>query len=84
MSKYLLRLDDACETMSREKWNRVEKLLDKYKIKPLVGVIPFNQDTNLKIDSFDYEFWKKVKDWEKKEWEIGPVSYTHLTLPTIA
>ena len=78
MSKYLLRLDDACETMSREKWNRVEKLLDKYKIKPLVGVIPFNQDTNLKIDSFDYEFWKKVKDWEKKEWEIGLHGYNHV------
>ena len=29
MVKYLLRLDDACDTMDINKWNRVEEILDK-------------------------------------------------------
>lgn len=40
MGKYILRLDDAAERMDIVKWNRMEVLLDKYNIKPLVGVIP--------------------------------------------
>lgn len=76
--QYILRLDDACETMDKEKWDRLERLLDKYGVKPLVGVVPFNQDDNLKIDSFDYKFWDKVKEWEKKEWEIAFHGYNHV------
>ena len=41
MSKYIMRLDDAAEKMDIEKWSRMEKLLDKHSIKPLVGVIPY-------------------------------------------
>ena len=44
MSCYILRLDDASDYMDVEKWSRMEELLDKYQIKPLVGVIPDNQD----------------------------------------
>ena len=44
MGKYILRLDDAAERMDIVKWNRMEVLLDKYNIKPLVGVIPKCQD----------------------------------------
>lgn len=80
MARYLIRLDDACETQSREKWQKMEKLLDKYKIKPLVGVIPFNEDNDLKIDSADNEFWRKVKKWEEKGWIICMHGYNHVYL----
>ena len=45
MSKYIMRLDDAAEKMNVEKWLRMEQLLDKYSIKPLVGVIPACKDS---------------------------------------
>lgn len=35
MSKYIMRLDDAAEKMNIEKWIRMERLLDKYNVKPL-------------------------------------------------
>lgn len=47
MSQYIMRLDDASEYMDVEKWQRMEDLLDKYHIKPIVGVIPDNQDSDM-------------------------------------
>ena len=44
---YCLRLDDACPQMNAEKWARIERILDKYKVKPIVGVIPENRDPDL-------------------------------------
>ena len=35
---YCLRLDDACPQMNTEKWARIERILDKYKVRPIVGV----------------------------------------------
>lgn len=76
---YLLRLDDASEHMNIKNWDKMEKLLDKYNIKPLVGVIPENQDQSLvntyKKDDF---FWLKVKNWENKNWNIALHGYNHV------
>ena len=44
IKKYLIRLDDACPTMDWGKWRRMERILDKYKVKPMVGIIPENND----------------------------------------
>ena len=43
----LIRMDDITECMNWEKMDRCESLFDKYKIKPLLGVIPINQDPEL-------------------------------------
>ena len=42
-TKYLIRLDGACNTLDYEKRCMVEKFLDKYGMKPIVAVIPNNQ-----------------------------------------
>ena len=42
--EYCIRLDDACPQMNAEKWARIERILDKYKVRPIVGVIPENRD----------------------------------------
>ena len=60
MKRYLIRLDDACPTMDHAKWQRMEDILDKYGIKPMVGVIPNNEDSQLKIKNEDEGFWGKV------------------------
>lgn len=72
MSHYILRLDDASDYMDVDKWQRIENLLDKYKIKPLVGIIPDNKDPNLvKLYKQDPTFWDKVSSWKKKGWELA-------------
>ena len=72
MSKYLLRLDDASDYMDVEKWQRMENLLDKYGIKPLVGIIPDNKDASLIYNyKQDLTFWNKVLSWKNKGWELA-------------
>jgi len=77
-AKYIIRLDDACPTMNRSKWNKIEVLLDKYNIKPIVAVIPNNKDTKQIHDIEDMFFWDKVKNWQKKGWYIALHGYDHV------
>ncbi len=79
MSKYLLRLDDASDYMNIEKWQRIENLLDKYHIKPIVGVIPDNRDPDmLGVYTKDILFWDKVRRWQHKGWTIALHGYNHV------
>ena len=77
-AKYILRLDDACPTMDRKKWDRVEEICDKYKIKPIVAVIPNNEDKSMEIDGYDNIFWEKVRNWQNKGWYIALHGYNHV------
>ena len=69
-AKYMIRLDDACPTMKSEIWGAFEILLDDVGIKPIVGVIPDNQDRSLMISPFDTKFWTRIRCWRDKGWEI--------------
>lgn len=80
MKKYLLRLDDACPFMDRKKWQRMEVILNKYGVKPLVGIIPANADPKTMIDQEDDGFWEKVHSWEKKGWSIALHGYDHVCI----
>lgn len=77
MNKYLIRLDDACPTMDRDKWQRMFELLDRYGIKPMVGVIPHNEDPKQMIDAEDPMFWLRAKEWERKGYAIALHGYNH-------
>jgi predicted deacetylase len=76
--RFLIRLDDACPYMDRAKWQRMEVILDKHGVKPLVGVIPANADPKTMIDPEDYLFWDKVHNWGKKGWSIALHGYDHV------
>lgn len=67
---YCLRLDDACPQMNAEKWKKMESILDEYKIKPIVGVIPENRDPDF-VSVADENFWGKACEWQKKGWTIA-------------
>lgn len=75
--KYLIRLDDACPYMDSSKWDKVEKILLRYKLKPLVGVIPCNEDKETMFESEDLMFWEKVKMWQESGWVIALHGYNH-------
>ena len=77
MLKYIIRLDDACPTMNEKKWNKIENLLDKYNVKPIVGVIPENEDEEFNNPKIK-DFWKKYPDkWQKKGWIIAQHGLHH-------
>lgn len=75
---YLIRLDDASDHMHVENWNRIEKLLDRNGVKPLVGVIPANRDPMLLEFSEDPGFWEKAQAWQDKGWRIALHGYEHV------
>src|SRR5438034_10018621 len=76
-ASYILRLDDACPTMNRDMWDRIEELLDRLSIRPIVGVIPENADMSLNCSAADSTFWDRVRTWEKKGWSIALHGFTH-------
>jgi len=77
-AKYIIRFDDACPTMDKKKWNKIEELCDKYNIKPIVAVIPNNEDPQQIKNEFDNTFWQKVKSWQEKGWHIALHGYEHV------
>ena len=77
-NKYLIRLDDACPTMDAAKWQRMEDMLDKYGIKPMVGIIPYNEDPKTTRNEPDPMFWDKPKNWEDKGWALALHGYNHV------
>lgn len=81
-ARYLIRLDDACETMDRRKWDLLEEVLDRHTILPIVAVVPENQDPALAFNSRDDTFWERVRGWQAKGWTVAMHGYTHVMLPT--
>lgn len=78
---FILRLDDAAPNMEINNWMKLEKILDKYNIKPIVGVIPDNKDPEI-IEKYDFvqDFWGIVRKWQNKNWNIAIHGYQHLYL----
>lgn len=75
---YAIRLDDAAPTMDVAKWGRVEDLLDRYSIRPLVGIIPFCKDPMFQ-DYGEWDgFWDKAREWKAKGWAIALHGYNHV------
>ena len=74
----LIRIDDIAENMN---WNLMEKtelLFQKYDIKPVLGVVPNNKDTEFLSFPKRNDFWEKVREWKSKGWEIAMHGYTHV------
>ena len=78
VARYLIRLDDALPTMCVDKWTAIENMLDKYGIKPMVAVIPDNQDKEMNFGEVNPDFWVQVKRWKDKGWAVGMHGYNHL------
>lgn len=78
MRSILIRFDDICPTMNWQQWERAHELLDKYNIKPLIGVIPDCKDPDLAIEKSYDDFWKYIKELQKKGFTIAMHGYQHV------
>jgi predicted deacetylase len=77
-ARYLVRFDDLCPTMNWTMWARVEAVLIERGIRPLLAVIPDNQDKSLAVAPAHAAFWKEVRRWQALGWTIGLHGYQHL------
>ncbi len=73
----LIRFDDIAPNMNWEMMDRCQSLLEHYNIKPVLGVIPNNQDEDLLIYPKREKFWEIVKSWQSMGWSIAMHGYNH-------
>lgn len=76
--KIAIRLDDITPDMDWKKFRRIESLLDKYQIAPLLGIVPDNQDLNLKKSEPAEDFRACIKAWEEKGWQFAQHGWRHI------
>ena len=77
-AKYIIRLDDASAFMNYSRWEPFYELFDKYSIRPIIAVIPFNKDPKMTKGPCDDNFWDRVREWQAKDYRIGLHGYEHL------
>jgi predicted deacetylase len=63
-AQYLLRLDDLCPTMRRSQWDRLLPVIEELGIRPILAVVPDNQDRELQQKPADPEFWEGMRALE--------------------
>ena len=76
--KIAIRLDDITPDMDWEKFRRLEKMLDENQIAPLLGIVPDNQDDNLKRNPAMANFDMQIKKWEAKDWVFAMHGWKHI------
>ena len=74
----LIRFDDIAPNMSWEMMDKCQELLNYYDLKPVMGVIPDNQDNEILKYPKRENFWEIVKKWELNNWSIAMHGYNHL------
>lgn len=83
-ARYVIRLDDACPTMNQARWSRIEAILDRHGVKPVVAVVPDNHDPDLVHDAPDPLFWDRARAWQAKGWVIAMHGLSHTLRETMA
>lgn len=78
-AKIIFRIDDVCPNMEWKSFFKVINLLKKYKIKPILGVIPNNKDKDFKkYPKCNFNFWKKICYFQETGYEIAIHGYQHI------
>src|SRR5260221_179945 len=77
-AKYLLRFDDFCPTMNWEMWSQIEAALLEHRLKPILAVVPDNQDPVLRVQAPAEDFWERVRQWQARAWTIALHGFQHL------
>lgn len=76
--KIAIRMDDITPDMDWKKFEEFKGLLDEYGIKPLIGVVPDNQDENLNRNEKREDFWQYIKSLQEDGWVIALHGYQHV------
>jgi len=77
-AQYLLRFDDLCPTVARTRWQRFLPLIEEFGIRPILAVVPDNQDDELDQSQPDPEFWTLMRSMEANGATIALHGFRHL------
>jgi predicted deacetylase len=77
-AQYLLRFDDLCPTVARAQWQRFLPLIEEFGIRPILAVVPDNQDYELEHAEPDPEFWARMRSMEAAGATIALHGFRHV------
>lgn len=77
-AQYLLRIDDLCPTIPRRRWQRLVALIEEFRLRPILAVIPDNRDENLLHSLPDPGFWAQMRALEAAGATIALHGHRHL------
>ena len=78
IAQYLLRFDDLCPTVHAARWAQFQELTAEFGLKPILAVVPDNQDPELEVSPPDPAFWERVRAMEAAGAAIGLHGYRHI------
>ncbi len=76
-ARFLLRVDDLCPTVKREPWLRLAALIEELSIRPILAVVPDNQDPELCVSAHDECFWERMRAMQRAGATIALHGYHH-------
>jgi len=71
------RMDDITPDMDWDKFNQVRELFKRYRIRPLLGVVPVNEDTDLRYNYPREDFWEIIRSLQREGWIIAQHGTNH-------
>lgn len=77
-AQYLLRFDDLCPTMRQGQWARLLPEIQVLGIRPILAVVPSNQDHALQHGPADPDFWRSMRAMESAGATIALHGFRHL------
>jgi len=76
-AQYLLRFDDICPGMNWRVWDEIERVLYDQGIRPILAVIPDNQDKSLQVCEPNGSFWDRMRDYQRSGWTLAMHGWQH-------
>ncbi len=76
-AQYLLRIDDLCPTMNYQRWSGIRELIRAFRIRPILAVIPDNQDSRLEKFPPHPGFWEEMCEMQQEGATIAMHGYRH-------
>ncbi|HEY5914222.1 MAG TPA: DUF2334 domain-containing protein [Verrucomicrobiae bacterium] len=63
--------------MNWKVWSEIEEAFVARNLKPILAVVPDNQDPVLRVEPAVEDFWERVRKWEARGWTIALHGYQH-------
>lgn len=77
-AQYLLRFDDLCPTVARDRWRDLAALIAEFQLRPILAVVPENRDPELEQSPPAPEFWAGLRRMQAAGASIALHGYRHL------
>lgn len=78
MKQLTVRLDDITPDMNWDNFYKIKEILDKYEIKPLLGVVPDNQSKTLHFSEPRQNFFDYMKQLQQEGYVLAQHGYKHV------